>query len=153
MSDDTGQECTVTDEVTVEGLRVDLARRRAALGRRLAECREVAELSQSGLGRVIGETRTSVSKVENGWRGRDRSWWERVDGLCGAGGGLVAAWEELDRATAEYLGAGVRYCAGSARRLDVTRWPPRPRRRGSGRRSGRGCRPRANDWRRSCFGS
>jgi len=106
VSDDTGQECTVTDEVTVEGLRVDLARRRAALGRRLAECREVAELSQSGLGRVIGETRTSVSKVENGWRGRDRSWWERVDGLCGAGGGLVAAWEELDRATAEYRGRG-----------------------------------------------
>ncbi|MGI9001064.1 MAG: helix-turn-helix domain-containing protein, partial [Pseudonocardia sp.] len=70
MSDDTGQEGTMTDEVTLEGLRVDLDRQRAALGRRLADCREAAELSQAGLGRAIGETRTSVSKVENGRRGR-----------------------------------------------------------------------------------
>jgi len=101
---DTGQESAMTDEVMLEGLRVALDRRRAALGRQLADCREAAELSQPELGRVIGETRTSVSKVENGWRGRDRSWWERVDGLCGAGGGLVAAWEELDRAIQEYRG-------------------------------------------------
>jgi len=94
----------MTDEVTLEGLRVDLDRQRAALGRRLADCREAAELSQAGLGRAIGETRTSVSKVENGRRGRDRSWWERVDGLCRVGGGLVAAWEELDRAIQVYRG-------------------------------------------------
>ncbi len=94
----------MTDEVTLEGLRVDLDRQRAALGRQLADCREAAELSQAGLGRAIGETRTSVSKVENGRRGRDRSWWERVDELCRAGGGLVAACAELDWAIEVYRG-------------------------------------------------
>lgn len=89
--------------MTVEGwdLSADRARvesLRRSLGTHLAMYRRAAGVSQPQLGQVIGRTRSTVSKIENGTRGMPEALWKITDDLCGAEGALVAEHSTLVQA-------------------------------------------------------
>ena len=100
---------------------------RRGLGARLATCRVAAGLSQPELGRAIGRTRTTISKVEHGIRTLPAALWKIADDLCGAGGVLVAEHEGLAQAERDYRDRYRTHCrqaqAQRARAQALPAWP------------------------------
>lgn len=68
---------------------------RAELGHRLRQARIAAGHSQQGLGTKIGYSRTAVSNAEKGSLEVSRMFWAACDQALGAGGELVAAYDEI----------------------------------------------------------
>ena len=60
--------------------------------------RRAAGVSQPQLGRAIGRTRSTVSKIEAGTRGMPGTLWRITDDVCGAEGALVAEHSTLVQA-------------------------------------------------------
>jgi DNA-binding XRE family transcriptional regulator len=83
------------DRARVESLR-------CSLGAHLVMYRRAAGVSQPQLGQVIGRTRSTVSKIENGTRGMPEALWKITDDLCGAEGALVAEHSTLVQAEQDY---------------------------------------------------
>ncbi|MGH3801087.1 MAG: helix-turn-helix domain-containing protein [Pseudonocardiaceae bacterium] len=83
-------------DLTADRARVESLRR--SLGTHLAIYRRAAGVSQRQLGRVIGRTRSMVSKIEHGTRGMPGMLWKIADDVCGAEGALVAEYSTLAQA-------------------------------------------------------
>lgn len=75
---------------------------RKDLGRRLADMRKSAELSQVELGRLVGYTRSAIANVETGRENTPRAFWAHCDQLFGANGTLLAAYDQVDRLVTAY---------------------------------------------------
>lgn len=75
-----------------------VAAQRRVLGRRLAEQRRTAGLTQLELARALHYERTSVTHIEAGRQPAPRSFWQRADQLLHADGALLAGYEQLDAA-------------------------------------------------------
>lgn len=79
-----------------------LAEARRAVGRQLAALRKAAGFTQAGLASYTGYVRTSVANVERGRQNTPRTFWQRADETLGAGGVLVAAFDDLEGLVAKY---------------------------------------------------
>lgn len=91
--------------VDVGVLAVDLVRLEAlrrGLGARLAIYRRAAGISQPELSRIIGRTRSTVSKIEHGTRGMPEALWRVADEVCRAEGALVTEYSAVARAEQDY---------------------------------------------------
>lgn len=66
-----------------------------ALGRRLAQWRKAAGMTQVALARRTAYSRSAVANVEIGRQNIPRGFWERADRELGAGGTLVEAFDAL----------------------------------------------------------
>ncbi|MFI9640886.1 helix-turn-helix domain-containing protein [Micromonospora sp. NPDC051925] len=66
-----------------------------ALGRRLAQCRKAAGLTQVALARRTAYSRSAVANVEIGRQNISRGFWECADRELGAGGTLLEAFDAL----------------------------------------------------------
>lgn len=73
---------------------------RAALGRRLAEFRGKRGLSQREFAARIFYHRSSITKIESGQQPAPRKFWATADQMLGAGGELVAGFDDLAAAKA-----------------------------------------------------
>ncbi|WP_343239014.1 helix-turn-helix transcriptional regulator, partial [Streptomyces sp. SID9124] len=69
-------------------------------GTRLRHWRRRAGLTQAQVGARVGYDHTAISKLEHGSRRTPLPLARRLDGLLAAGGDLVAACEEAERADA-----------------------------------------------------
>lgn len=78
------QEC----DIVADRAKLDALRRQ--LGTQLATYRRAAGISQPKLGMAIGKTRSTVSKIEHGWRGIPAEQWKVTDDMCHAEGALLA---------------------------------------------------------------
>ncbi len=83
--------------------RAELDRSWIELGQRLAASRRAARLSQTALGGLIGCVRSTVSHIERARRRSDRTFWRLADQHCRADGELLAAFDALEAAEADYL--------------------------------------------------
>ncbi|MGH3754344.1 MAG: helix-turn-helix domain-containing protein [Pseudonocardiaceae bacterium] len=72
------------------------------LGQRLAASRRAARLSQTALGGLIGCVRSTVSHIERARRRSDRTFWRLADQHCRADGALLATFDALEAAEADY---------------------------------------------------
>jgi DNA-binding XRE family transcriptional regulator len=68
---------------------------RLELGRRLAEFRRGAGLSQTGLGKMIGYARATVSLTETGHYWAHEPFWHKCDKVLDAGGALAAEYGKV----------------------------------------------------------
>lgn len=84
---------TVGSVVTRESAHV--AALRVALGKSLAGHRERNGLNKRELAERLYYDRTSISKIEAGQQPAPRTFWCEADKLLGAGGDLVAGFDEL----------------------------------------------------------
>ncbi|MGH3774870.1 MAG: helix-turn-helix domain-containing protein [Pseudonocardiaceae bacterium] len=75
---------------------------RRELGRRLATARSAVGLTQQNLARALYYERTSVAHIEGGRQPAPRSFWGRADVQLGAGGTLLAGYDDLERAKAAH---------------------------------------------------
>lgn len=76
--------------------RGDVAKARKDIGRRLAEWRAAAELTQVALAGRISYSRSTLASVETGRHCAPRKFWQRADREVGAAGGLLAAFDLVD---------------------------------------------------------
>jgi tetratricopeptide (TPR) repeat protein len=74
----------------------EISAARHALGRLLAEYRGAAGLKQRQLAPYTHYGRSTIANVETGRQNVPRDFWERADGAVNAGGGLLAAADELE---------------------------------------------------------
>jgi transcriptional regulator with XRE-family HTH domain len=103
----------------------DVLLARVALGRRLAELRRQAGLSQRGLAPETGFSRSVLARAERGHRHVSQDFWLIVDTALGAQGELVAGHDQilaLENSLRE-----------EARRLELAERERRARRLGKGR--------------------
>ncbi len=82
--------------------RADLDQSRADLGQQLAASRRAVRLSQTALAGLIGCVRSTVSHIEHARRRSDRDFWKLADTHCCANGMLLAAFDALEAAEADY---------------------------------------------------
>jgi DNA-binding transcriptional regulator YiaG len=73
-----------------------VAEARKDLGRRLAAWRMKSGLTQVELARRTRYSRSTVANMETGRRPFSRLFWHRVDAVFGAGGELLAAFDQMD---------------------------------------------------------
>ena len=66
------------------------------LGRQLAAKRKAAKLSQQVLADQTWYSRSSIANIETGFQQINRTFWEEVDDLLGAGGELVRGYDAAD---------------------------------------------------------
>lgn len=66
------------------------------LGRQLAAWRDLAGLTQVALARRINYSRSAIGNVEIGRDRSTRRFWQSADAEVGAGGALVAAFDQVD---------------------------------------------------------
>ncbi|MBV9140590.1 MAG: helix-turn-helix domain-containing protein, partial [Pseudonocardiales bacterium] len=90
------------DEADVAAKLATVMALRRSLGAHLASYRTTAGVSQPQLGRVLGKTRSMISKIENGIRGLPAALWRIADDVCHAEGELVAEHSELVHAERDY---------------------------------------------------
>jgi transcriptional regulator with XRE-family HTH domain len=91
--------------VTTGGLAIDHAKvqvLRRSLGAHLAMYRRAAGVAQPELGRALGRTRSTVSKIEHGTRTMPEALWKTADELCHAEGALVAEYQALAQVEQDY---------------------------------------------------
>jgi transcriptional regulator with XRE-family HTH domain len=84
----------------LDGAELDQAR--IELGRRLAASRRAARLSQTALGGFLRCARSTVSHIEQARRRGSRTFWKLADKHCRANGELLAAFDALEAAEADY---------------------------------------------------
>lgn len=76
----------------------DIVARRVALGEQLAAFRGAAEMRQGQLARLVFRDRTTVVHIEKGRAKADEQFWHAADVAVGAGGVLIANYQELEAA-------------------------------------------------------
>jgi transcriptional regulator with XRE-family HTH domain/tetratricopeptide (TPR) repeat protein len=105
-------------EVGIDPQQVQEAKRR--LGAKLAERRNLRGLTQADLAGRVHSTRSTVAGVERGDQVVDRVFWQRCETLLGAGGELLAGYDEYrrlkQRRDEEKVDAGQRARWGEAER-------------------------------------
>src|SRR5213080_1793778 len=69
---------------------------RRALGRRLAAFRQAADYGQEEFAPLVHYSRSSLANVETGRQKGSRDFWQQCDELLNTGGGLVAAFGEVE---------------------------------------------------------
>lgn len=80
----------------------ELAEMRHALGRRLAQLRTSAGLTQEALAQRSETSRSTVVNVEAGLQNVSRVMWERLDTLLNASGTLLSAFDKLSSVKTEW---------------------------------------------------
>ncbi len=107
--------------------RAELDRSWVELGQRLAASRRAARLSQTALGGLIGCVRSTVSHIERARRRSDRTFWTLADQHCRADGVLLAAFDALQAAEADYRArCEVQQARAELDRLTASRAPAGP---------------------------
>jgi DNA-binding XRE family transcriptional regulator len=87
-------------DVAAARARVQALRR--SLGAQLAMYRTGAGVIQPHLGRIIGKSRSMVSRIEHGTRTMPEALWTIADEVCAAQGALIAQYHRLAEAQQDY---------------------------------------------------
>ncbi|MEV4515184.1 helix-turn-helix transcriptional regulator [Dactylosporangium sp. NPDC049525] len=72
-----------------------ISQAKQALGRKLADCREAADLNQHQLAPLIQYTRSTIANAETGHSTTSRAFWQRCDEALSADGDLLRSYDEL----------------------------------------------------------
>ncbi|MFG1955474.1 helix-turn-helix domain-containing protein [Micromonospora sp. NPDC048830] len=100
-----------------------------ALGRRLAQWRKAAGMTQAALARRTAYSRSAVANVEIGRHDIRRGFWERADRELGAGGTLVDAFDALHELVTTRRAERTRTAKQDRLQRHQTAAPPHPQHR------------------------